>query len=74
MKISVGYKIVGTIYMEVSDEFKSLQRPRFVTKNDKYEWKKKANALEEIILKELPENAEIFAVIDTETSEFVWEN
>ena len=74
MKINVCYKIIATVDMEVSDEFKSLETMHFVTNNDIHVWKTMANALEKTILNELPKDAEILGVIDTETDEIIYEN
>lgn len=74
MKINVCYKIIATVDMEVSDEFKALETMRFATNNDIRAWEKMADALDNIILRELPEDAEILGVTDTDTNEIVYEN
>ena len=73
MKINVCYKTIATIDMEVSDEFKPLETMFSITKNNINVWKKMADALEDIILRELPEDAEICGVIDTDTNEIIFE-
>ena len=74
MKINVCYKIIATVDMEVSNEFKALETMRFATNNDIRAWEKMADALDNIILRELPEDAEILGVVDTDTNEIVYEN
>ena len=76
MKINVCYTVTKNIDMEVSDEFKELEKT-FTSGhyNEEVEkWQVLAGRLEDIILNRLPEDSEILGVYDTETHEIIYEN
>ena len=73
MKINVCYKIIATVDMEVSDEFKALETMPLATSSEIDAWDKMVSTLDDIILHELPEGAEIYGVVDTDTNEVIYE-
>lgn len=73
MKINVCYKIIATVNMEVSDEFKVLETMPLATSSEIDAWDRMVSTLDNIILRGLPEGAEIYGVVDTDTNEVIYE-
>lgn len=74
MKINVCYTVTKNIDMEVSDDFKELEKEFPMSEGGDVAWQRLAGKLEEVILAELPENSEVLGVFDTDTQEIVYEN
>lgn len=76
MKINICYTVTKNIDMEVSDEFKELEKT-FTSghyNEEAEKWVALVERLESIILDRLPEDSEVLGVYDTETHEIVYEN
>jgi len=74
MKINVCYTVTKNIDMEVSDDFKELEKEFPLSEGGEVKWQRIAERLENVILDRLPEDSEILGVFDTETQEIVYEN